>query len=163
MGATCLIANVQKADAPIRSVPTTTVRPQTTTSRAEVTTTARTTTTTRATSAVASPTSATSTGPNTFWSQKSIFGSLASFTEDVVQNSRFVWGKTNTVVVQGVPASGWKNKKQLDTSSAIQVAYPAGSRNPSSLPIGGVGFYSAEREPWPSAFSESSTDPLALC
>ncbi|ORY78443.1 hypothetical protein BCR35DRAFT_325423 [Leucosporidium creatinivorum] len=104
---------------------------------------ASTTTTTTTTTSAASSTATSNLGltdGSTYWKQKTTFTSLASFVTDVVQ--KFTWGKDNTVVVQGVPASAWTDGVQGNTDSAIQVAYPAGSRNPSASPIGGVGFYS---------------------
>lgn len=129
---------------PAHSAPTTSFRPQTTTSRAEVTTTTSRATPTSRTTAAPPAATAASSGPSASWKQKSIFGSLESFTQNVVQ--RWTWGQANTEVIQGIPASGWKSNNQRDSNSAIQVAYPAGSRNPSASPIGGVGFYSDKRE-----------------
>lgn len=84
-------------------------------------------------------------GPS--WKQKTWFYSLASFLENVVDKQNWSWGDDNVAVVgKGVPAHEWTNGVVKDTDSALQVAYPKGSRNPSATPVGGVGFYSSKRE-----------------
>ncbi|GAA5959460.1 hypothetical protein JCM21900_003763 [Sporobolomyces salmonicolor] len=115
----------------------------------KVTTTSKSTTTSKLSTSTSSSASATSTGPGltngkTYWKEKTYFYSLASFAEDVVQNDNYSWGEDNIAVVQGVPANNWTDGVQGDTKSALQVAYPAGSRNPGKVPAGGVGFYSSE-------------------
>ncbi|SCV69074.1 BQ2448_2094 [Microbotryum intermedium] len=121
----------------------TTTKKKTTTTKGKTTTTKKTTAkaaaTTRASTTLASS-NALGDG-KTFWKQKKTFGSMESFATDVVK--KWVWGyPQNVKVVQGVPASKWAGGKQLDSASALQVAYPKGSRNPSKYPIGGVGLYS---------------------
>ncbi|GAA5881006.1 hypothetical protein JCM1840_007217 [Sporobolomyces johnsonii] len=124
-----------------------------TTTTPTVSTTSKTTTTSKSTTtsstSTSSSASATSTGPGltngkTYWKEKTYFYSLASFAEDVVQDDNYSWGEDNIAVVQGVPANNWTDGVQGDTKSALQVAYPAGSRNPGKVPAGGVGFYSSE-------------------
>jgi hypothetical protein len=134
---------------------TTTTRPQTTTTTATTTTTT-TTTTSRSTTTSSKP-STTSTKPTTTpspkptgitsWKQKTWFYSLASFLENVVDKQNWSWGDDNVAVVgKGVPAHEWTGGVAKDTDSALQVAYPKGSRNPSATPVGGMGFYSSKRE-----------------
>ncbi|GAA5932615.1 uncharacterized protein JCM15063_002155 [Sporobolomyces koalae] len=124
---------------------TTTTQKATTSKKTTTTSKPKTTTTTTA----AKPTKTTSSGGgrtdgSTFWKQKSAFYSLESFTTDVVTNQHYSWGADNIAVLQGVPAHEWTNGKQGDQLSALQVAYPANSRNPGNKPIGGVGFYSSK-------------------
>ncbi|BGP13614.1 hypothetical protein JCM10213_007790 [Rhodosporidiobolus nylandii] len=152
---------------------TTTTKKKTTTHRASTTTSARKTTTTHAkttaratttskktittkrassttkTTTSAKPTStSTSSGLTdgvTFWKEKTYFYSLASFIQDVVDKANFSWGGNNVAVLKtGPPKSAWTGGKQRDTRPALQVAYPAGSRNPGKTPQGGVGFYSSK-------------------
>ncbi|SCZ97717.1 BZ3500_MvSof-1268-A1-R1_Chr4-3g07402 [Microbotryum saponariae] len=116
-----------------------------TTTKKKTTTTKKKTTTTKATATTRPATTMASNkglgDGQTFWKQKTTFGSMESFATDVVK--KWVWGyPSNVKIVQGVPASKWTGGKQLDSSSALQVAYPKGSRNPSKYPIGGVGLYS---------------------
>ncbi|GAA5904012.1 uncharacterized protein JCM6883_002054 [Sporobolomyces salmoneus] len=79
-----------------------------------------------------------------FWKEKSSFFSVDSFTTDVVDNKHYSWGGNNIAVYQGVPAKEWTSGKQGDKLSALQVAYPKGSRNPGNSPQGGVGFYTSK-------------------
>ncbi|BGO97458.1 Polysaccharide lyase family 14 protein [Rhodotorula toruloides ATCC 204091] len=124
----------------------------TSTTKKATTTTTRTTTTSSA-----KPTStSSSSGQNlgltdgvTYWKEKTYFYSLDSFKQDVPKNARFSWGDSAggmnvEVVGKGVPADKWTGGVQGDSKSALQVAYPAGSRNPSALPIGGMGFYTSK-------------------
>ncbi|GAA6036980.1 hypothetical protein JCM8097_005489 [Rhodosporidiobolus ruineniae] len=127
-----------------RSASTTTTR-TTTTSRTTTTTRASTTTTRTTTSATATSTGSGLTDGVTFWKEKTYFYSLASFITDVVDKSVFSWGKTNVdVVTEGPPAQNWTNGIVTDTRPALQVKYPAGSRNPGGSIQGGVGFYSSK-------------------
>ncbi|BGP22579.1 alginate lyase, polysaccharide lyase family 14 protein [Rhodotorula toruloides] len=124
----------------------------TTTTKKAATTTAKT-----STGSSAKPTStSSSSGQNlgltngvTYWKEKTYFYSLDSFKQDVPKNARFSWGDSEggmnvEVVGKGVPASKWTGGVQGDSKSALQVAYPAGSRNPSARPIGGMGFYTSK-------------------
>ena len=73
----------------------------------------------------------------------------------MINSGRFSWGDTQgnvAVVPDGVPASGWTGGVKGDSRPALQVRYPAGSRNPSFEPVGGMGFYTSQ-----SAFSSSSS------
>ncbi|GAA5954385.1 hypothetical protein JCM3765_004444 [Sporobolomyces pararoseus] len=128
---------------------TTTQKPQTTTTSKSKTTTTTTTTTKKTTTTSKQPQQTTSSGGgltdgSTFWKEKSSFYSVDSFTTDVVDNQHYSWGADNIAVVQGVPAKEWTGGKQGDKLSALQVAYPKGSRNPGNNPQGGVGFYSSK-------------------
>ncbi|GAA5983412.1 hypothetical protein JCM5350_007641 [Sporobolomyces pararoseus] len=128
---------------------TTTQKPQTTTSKSKTTTTTTTTTTKKSTTTSKQPEQTTSSGGgltdgSSFWKEKSSFYSVDSFTTDVVDNKHYSWGADNIAVVQGVPAKEWTGGKQGDKLSALQVAYPKGSRNPGNNPQGGVGFYSSK-------------------
>ncbi|BGP05783.1 hypothetical protein JCM10049v2_001596 [Rhodotorula toruloides] len=108
------------------------------------------------TTSSAKPTSTSTNGQNlgltdgvTYWKEKTNFYSLDSFKQDVPKNARFSWGDSAggmnvEVVGKGVPADKWTGGVQGDSKSALQVAYPAGSRNPSALPIGGMGFYTSK-------------------
>lgn len=79
------------------------------------------------------------------WKQKSAFFSKTSFMQNM-DFTKFSWGDANTAIVQGVPASSWAAGIEPDSDSAVQVMYPAGSRNPSAKPVGGFGFYSDPRK-----------------
>ncbi|BGP37717.1 hypothetical protein JCM10449v2_001634 [Rhodotorula kratochvilovae] len=81
------------------------------------------------------------------WSQDPSFSSLAEFKTAVINSGKFSWGDAQgnvAVVADGVPASGWTGGVKRDSGAALQVAYPAGSRNPSSSPVGGMGFYTSK-------------------
>ncbi|GAA5978572.1 hypothetical protein JCM10908_004409 [Rhodotorula pacifica] len=126
-----------------RPITTTTQKPKTTTTTVKTTTTtssrSSTTTTTTRPSPTPSPTSATS------WKQKTWFYSLAPFLEYIVDKQNWSWGDNDVAVVgKGVPAKEWTNGIAKDTESALQVASPKGSRNPSAKPVGGMGFYSSK-------------------
>ncbi|GAA6003246.1 hypothetical protein JCM10207_001823 [Rhodosporidiobolus poonsookiae] len=124
---------------------TTTTTSRTTTTTRATTTTTRTTTTSSRTSTASSSTNTGLTDGLTYWKQKTGFYSLASFIADVVNNANFSWGSSNVAVVtSGPPASEWTNGDVTDSNPALQVAYPAGSRNPGKTPQGGVGFYSSK-------------------
>lgn len=111
------------------------------------TTTTTTLTAAKTTKPPATKTSAAAAPTATWWKEKSYFYSLASFLEDVVDKRHWTWGSQNVEVLgKGVPASQWKDGRQGDSKSALQVAYPKGSRNPSSDIVGGMGFYSSKRE-----------------
>ncbi|GAA5877398.1 hypothetical protein JCM16303_003316 [Sporobolomyces ruberrimus] len=127
---------------------TTTSKPKTTTTTSKPKTTTTTLKPTTTTSSKPQPTSSTNSGGLTdgssFWKQKSSFYSLDSFATDVVDKKHYSWGEDNIAVVQGVPAQEWTGGNQGDQLSALQVAYPKGSRNPGAQPQGGVGFYSSK-------------------
>lgn len=83
----------------------------------------------------------------TSWAQSSSLTTLAEFKSDVINSGRFSWGDTQgnvALLAQGVPASGWTGGVKRDSEPALQVAYPAGSRNPSFSPVGGMGFYTSQ-------------------
>ncbi|GAA5890917.1 hypothetical protein JCM8208_003096 [Rhodotorula glutinis] len=83
----------------------------------------------------------------TSWAQSSSLTSLAEFKSDVINSGRFSWGDTQgnvALLEQGVPASGWTGGVKRDSEPALQVKYPAGSRNPSFSPVGGMGFYTSQ-------------------
>ncbi|GAA6013117.1 hypothetical protein JCM11491_005186 [Sporobolomyces phaffii] len=127
-----------------KTTTTTTTKAKTTTTTSKPKTTTTTTTTTTKQSVQTPSSGGGLTDGNTFWKEKSSFYSLDSFTTDVVDNKHYSWGANNVAVVQGVPASEWTGGKQGDKLSALQVAYPKGSRNPGNSPQGGVGFYTSK-------------------
>ncbi|GAA5877385.1 hypothetical protein JCM3774_003582 [Rhodotorula dairenensis] len=138
---------------PAPTTTTTTSAPTTTTTTSAPTTTTTASTTARSTTTSSKPSSTTTKAPATpsstkgsaSWKQKTWFYSLASFLEIVVDKQNWSWGDDNVAVVgKGVPAREWTNGVVRDTDSALQVAYPKGSRNPSAKPVGGVGFYSSK-------------------
>lgn len=139
-------AETSAAQIGVTTLPATTAAPSSTPMPATTTTTQApgTSAPTPTTAVAPSPPRTT---PLASWKQKTYFYSIASFLENVVDKQRWTWGSGNVAVLgKGVPASEWKNGKQLDTDSALQVAYPKGSRNPSATPVGGMGFYSSKRE-----------------
>ncbi|GAA5922443.1 hypothetical protein JCM3775_005731 [Rhodotorula graminis] len=83
----------------------------------------------------------------TSWAQSSSVTTLAEFKSDVINSGRFSWGDTQgnlALLAQGVPASEWTGGVKRDSEPALQVTYPAGSRNPSFSPVGGMGFYTSQ-------------------
>lgn len=78
-----------------------------------------------------------------YWSLKTTFGSLASLMQSM-DFTRFIWGESNSKVVQGVPRIAWAaGAKEYNNGSALEVAFPAGSINPGNQPQGGIGLYSS--------------------
>ena len=148
------VSTITSSPPPVSTTTQNIEKPTTTTTTTRTTTTI--TTTSRSTTTTSKP-STTSTKPTatpspkptgiTSWKQKTWFYSLASFLENVVDKQNWSWGDDNVAVVgKGVPAREWTGGVAKDTDSALQVAYPKGSRNPSATPVGGMGFYSSKRE-----------------
>ncbi|GAA6056485.1 hypothetical protein JCM3770_007025 [Rhodotorula araucariae] len=81
------------------------------------------------------------------WVQDPTFSTLADFRTDVINSGKFSWGDAQgnvAVMPDGVPASRWAGGVKGDSGPALQVTYPAGSRNPSYSPVGGMGFYTSK-------------------
>ncbi|GJN88777.1 hypothetical protein Rhopal_001746-T1 [Rhodotorula paludigena] len=98
-------------------------------------------------SATRTSSNAASTNTGLSWAEQTTFSTLDEFKSDVITNGRFGWGETQgnvAVVGSGVPAERWTGGTQGDSGSALQVAFPAGSRNPSASPVGGMGFYTSQ-------------------